>query len=72
MKQDLVEQCNKLWLAIIFLALRHLLLSMLTFLFEIGFMKSMNAQLASYLSKYSILRRLNTRWWGVGHLSWGK
>ncbi|KAL8424532.1 hypothetical protein Efla_005638 [Eimeria flavescens] len=61
-KKELLQEFTKLWIAIIILTVRHLLLSVLTFLFEIGFMKSMNTQLVVYLSKYSIIRRLNTKW----------
>ncbi|KAL8273564.1 hypothetical protein Esti_002491 [Eimeria stiedai] len=61
-KQELLQEFSKLWIALIILTVRRLLLSVLTFLFEIGFMKSMNTQLVVYLSKYSIIRRLNTKW----------
>ncbi|KAL8424533.1 hypothetical protein Efla_005639 [Eimeria flavescens] len=62
MPRSLLNISFALWVAIILLALRQLLFRALVFRFELGFMKNTNGELVSYLTRYGLLRRFNTRW----------
>lgn len=44
------------------LAVRRLLLAVMVFCFELGFLMSMNAQVVHYLRRSSAVRRLNAKW----------
>ncbi|PHJ25104.1 small conductance mechanosensitive ion channel family protein [Cystoisospora suis] len=44
------------------LSCRRLLLSLMIFVFELGFLMNMNNQVVAYLSRYSRLRKFNIKW----------
>lgn len=43
-------------------AVRRLLLAVMVFCFELGFLMSMNGQVVNYLQRCSDLRKLNAKW----------
>ena len=44
------------------LAVRRLLLAIMVFCFELGFLMSMNGQVVNYLQRASAIRKLNAKW----------
>ena len=44
------------------LAVRRLLLAVMVFCFELGFLMSMNGQVVNYLQRCSAVRKLNAKW----------
>lgn len=68
--QPSIAHCQRvICLAVVFLATRRLVQSIMVFYFELGFMANMNGQVVKYLTKYAALRKLNTRWcvWAPPH-----
>ena len=49
---------------LVVLAVRRLLLAIMVFCFELGFLMSMNGQVINYLQRSSAVRKLNAKWLG--------
>ncbi|CBZ54527.1 hypothetical protein NCLIV_049560 [Neospora caninum Liverpool] len=56
---QIIYICN---IVMIILSCRRLLLSLMIFVFELGFLMNMNNQAVAYLSRYSRLRKFNIKW----------
>lgn len=44
------------------LAARRLVLAVMVFGFELGFLMNINAQITNYLKRYGAIRKLNAKW----------
>ncbi|KAK6589701.1 hypothetical protein RS030_13 [Cryptosporidium xiaoi] len=56
-----IIQCAHITLVI--MTVRRLLLSVITFYFRLDFIMSMNPQISQFLRLYSLLRRIDTKWY---------